>query len=350
MRNTNTRIARQFRIPHSTFRIGLLAGAFIAVLDCGRPAPDAPSVIVTIPRGASFDAAVDSLVARGVVTHPTTFYWYARLHGLPGNLKSGIYGFRADERWSELVDALKRGRGALRRWTVPEGLTLREIADLAQSQLGVPHDSLLAAAADPALLSRLGLAGVAGTAEGYLYPTTYTVRMRVGAAELVRLMTDQFLAHWQAEWQPRLDTLRMSRHQLVTLASIIQAEVRYRPDREYVSAVYHNRLRKGMRLEADPTVIYAYGRRLNRVYEKNLRIRSPYNTYLVPGLPPGPISQPDSANLAAALYPARVPFLFFVAQPDGKHIFSVTYREHQAAITAVRRMRTAARAPRPRGR
>jgi len=181
-------------------------------------------------------------------------------------------------------------------------------------------------------------------------PTTYTVRVRIGAGELVRLMTDQFIAHWVPEWETRLDTLHMTRQQLVTLASIVQAEVRYAPDAEYVSAVYHNRLRKGMRLEADPTVIYAYGRRLSRVYEKNLRIRSPYNTYLVPGLPPGPISQPDSASIAAALYPARVPFLFFVAQPDGKHIFSVTYREHQAAIVAVRRMRTAARAPRPRGR
>jgi len=93
-------------------------GAMIAVIGCASPTPDAPSVIVTIPRGATFDAAVDSLVAHGVVTHPTTFNWYARLHGLPGNLKSGIYGFRADERWSELVDALKRGRGALKRRVV----------------------------------------------------------------------------------------------------------------------------------------------------------------------------------------------------------------------------------------
>ncbi len=335
------------RNPKSPIR-NLLFGALLAPIACGgSPAADAPTVIVTIPRGATFDAAVDSLVAHGVVSHPTTFYWYARLHGLPGELKSGSYGFHADERWSDLVEALKVGRGALMRWTVPEGLTLREIADLAQSQLRVPRDSFLAAAGDPETLRRLG---IVGTAEGYLYPTTYTVRVRIGAGELVRLMTDQFIAHWVPEWETRLDTLHMTRHQLVTLASIIEAEVRYAPDAEYVSAVYHNRLRKGMRLEADPTVIYAYGRRLSRVYEKNLRIRSPYNTYLVPGLPPGPISQPDSASIAAALYPARVPFLFFVAQPDGKHIFSVTYREHQAAIVAVRRMRTAARAPRPRGR
>jgi len=351
MRSVTSTLALRFRIPHSAFRIGLLAS--LSACSSPTPTPCEPAAqcrIVTIPRGATFDAAVDSLVAHGIVTHPTTFHWYARLHGLPGSLKSGTYGFHAHEGWSELVDALKRGRGALLRWTVPEGLTLREIADLAQSQLGVPHDSLLAAASNPTLLRQLGVAGLAGTAEGYLYPTTYTVRVRVGPGELVRLMTDQFQAHWQEEWQPRLDSLRMTRHQLVTLASIIQAEVRYAPDREYVSAVYHNRLRKGMKLEADPTVIYAYGRRLTRVWEKNLRIRSPYNTYLVPGLPPGPISQPDTASLAAALYPARTPFLFFVAQPDGKHIFSVTYREHLAAIQAVHRMQRAARAQRPPGR
>src|SRR5207247_596923 len=138
------------------------AAAAARTLADGSPAPEAPTVTVPLPRGATFDAAVDSLVAHGVVTHPTTFHWYARLHGLPGSLKSGIYGFHADERWSELVDALKRGRGALTRWTVPEGLTLREIADLAQCQLRVPRDSLPAAAAAPALLAHLALPRGAG--------------------------------------------------------------------------------------------------------------------------------------------------------------------------------------------
>src|SRR2546427_317856 len=173
----------------------------------------------------------------------------------------------------------------------------------------------------------------------------------VGAEEgRVRVMTARFLAYWRPGGQARLDSLHWSRAQLVTLASIIQAEVRYAPDREYVSAVYHNRLKRRMKLEADPTVIYAYGRRLKRVYEKNLLIRSPYNTYLHPGLPPGPIGQPDTASLRAALYPAPVPFLYFVAQPDGKHIFSVTFAEHLAAIRAVHRMRIAARARQTPGR
>jgi len=337
-----------FRVPTSAFRV-LLPG--VLWLACGvPPAGDADKVIVTIPRGATLGAAIDSLAARGIIGSPGLFDLYARLRGLGSGLKSGVYAFRPDERWAEVVDDLKRGRGTLIRWSVPEGLMLSEVAAQAQAQLGVARDSFLAAARDPDVLRRLGLDARATSAEGYLYPTTYTVRVHVGARELVRLMIDRFIDAWTPAWQGRLDSLHLSRQQLVTLASIIQAEVRYAPDREYVSAVYHNRLRHGMKLDADPTVIYAYGRRLKRVYDKNLRIRSPYNTYLHAGLPPGPISQPDTASLRAALYPAPVPFVYFVAQPDGKHIFSVTFAEHQAAIRAVHRMRTAARAPQPPGR
>jgi len=323
----------------------------LCIAACGaehRPPCEAGSgdcVAVTIPRGATLKAAVESLVAGGVIRHRDRFTLYARLRGLGRSLKSGNYAFHRGAEWGEIVAALKLGRGTLVRFRVPEGLMLFEIADLA-ARLAVSRDSFRAATQDPLVLRDLGVYAVAATAEGYLYPTTYTVRPRSTARELVRLMTDQFAAHWPLAWQARAETLRMSRHQIVTLASIIQAEVRYAPDRNYVSAVYHNRLRRGMLLQADPTVVYALGRRPTRVYEKTLRTPSPYNTYLHPGLPPGPINQPDSASLEAALFPARTPFLFFVAQPDGKHIFSVTYAEHLVAIQQVQEMRAAARAPR----
>ena len=347
-RNNRWKRTSLCRVPRSAFRLSL-AGALLAGC-AGPPTESADTVVVTIPRGATLDAAIDSLAARGVIRSPWLFGAYARLRGLGSGLKSGVYGLHTGAGWAEVVDALRKGRGALARFTIPEGLTLAEVADYARIQLGVPRDSFLAAARDPALLAKLGLGPGATSAEGFLYPTTYLVRVHPAAREVVRMTTDRFLAYWSPEWQARLDSLQWSRAQLVTLASIIQAEVRYAPDREYVSAVYHNRLQRGMKLEADPTVIYAYGRRLKRVFEKNLRIRSPYNTYLHAGLPPGPIGQPDTASVRAALYPAPVPFLYFVAQPDGKHIFSVTFAEHLAAIRAVHRMRTAARAQRTRGR
>ena len=333
-------------IPRSHFRV-LFVGVLIA---CSGPSPaGAPdTVTVTIPRGAALGVAIDSLAATGVITHPFGFSIYARLRGLRGDLKSGTYAFRRHDDWSDVVDALERGRGKLVRWPVPEGLMLWEIAQRAQINLGVPRDSFLAAARDPALLDELDLGDRTETLEGFLYPTTYLVRAHINARDLVRSMVREFTAHWRPEWGARLDSLRFTRSDIVTLASIIQAEVRYGPDRAFVSAVYHNRLTRGMRLEADPTVIYAYGRRLHRVWEKNLRVASAYNTYLHAGLPPGPICSPDSASIAAALYPAPYPFLYFVAQPDGKHVFSATYQDHLAAIRRIKQApRRAAGRPAP---
>ncbi len=343
-RNRRTTFTALFRVPTSAFRV-LLALAFAA---CGSS--DGPRVTVTIPAGASLDAAVDSLAATHVINHPGSFRLYARLRGLAGSLKSGVYLLHQDESWSDVVAALERGRGVEQRFIVREGLRLAEVADLARAQLKIPRDSFLAAAEDSTLLTNVGLPVEAPSAEGYLFPTTYLLPLRIGARELVRVMIHQFTQQWSPEWQARLDSLHFSRHELVTLASIIESEVRYDPDRPFISAVYQNRLKRGMRLEADPTVSYAYGRRLKRVWEKNLAVRSAYNTYLHAGLPPGPISQPGRASLAAALYPADVPFLYFVAQTDGKHIFSATYAEHLAAIRRVKEMRRAARAPRRPGR
>ena len=327
----------------------LAAALVLAVAGCG-PAPEGKPVTVTVPPGATLDAAIDSLSAHDVVRNPARFRWYARLRGLGGSLKTGVYLLPRDAAWSDVVATLERGHGVEVRWTVREGLMLWEVANLAAEQLGIPRDSMLTAASDPALQQELGLPPGATSLEGYLFPTTYMIPVHITARDLVRVMTREFLAQWHPEWTPRLDSLHMTRQQLVTLASIVEAEVRYDPDRPFVAAVYRNRLARGMKLEADPTVIYAYGRRLKRVWEKNLAVRSRYNTYLYPGLPPGPICQPGLASLAAALEPAPVPFLFFVAQPDGKHIFSVTYSEHEAAIRAVKRMRTGARGRPPQDR
>jgi peptidoglycan lytic transglycosylase G len=326
--------------------LGVLA---LMVVGCGT-SPKAKRVTVTIPPGATLDAAIDSLAAHDVVRSPGRFKWYAHLRGLGSSLKTGEYLLPPDAPWNDVVTTLKRGHGAEVRWTVREGLMLTEVADLAADQLGISRDSMIAAAVDPALRHELDLPPSATSVEGYLFPTTYTLPVRISARDLVRVMTHAFLAHWQPAWTQRLESQHMTRHQLVTLASIIEAEVRYEPDRPFVSAVYRNRLARGMKLEADPTVAYAYGRRLKRVWDKNLAVRSRYNTYLYPGLPPGPICQPGLASLAAAFDPAPVPFLFFVAQPDGKHIFSVTYAEHERAIRAAKRMRTESPARRTRGR
>jgi UPF0755 protein len=327
-------------------------GAWVGLLtiSCNSQQPSplttrADTVIVTIPRGASYSQALDSLVARGVIMNRDWFSLYARLRGVPGNLKSGIYTFQHDERWRDVASALKKGRGLEVRFTVLEGMMGKEIGERAQSWLRVPRDSFAAAMRDTSLERELGIKPNPNGVEGYMYPTTYVVPVGIKARELVKLMVHEFIARWQPEWQGRLGELHMTRHEVVTLASIIEAEVRYRPDRPYVSAVYHNRLKLGMPLQADPTINYAYGRRLRRVWERNLQIRSPYNTYLNPGLPPGPIDQPSDSSLIAALYPAPINYLYFVAQPDGKHIFSASYADHLAAIKRVRQRHGSAAPP-----
>jgi UPF0755 protein len=233
-----------------------------------------------------------------------------------------------------VLNTLVSGGEVLERLAVPEGLMLPEVAEWVSQQIGIQPDSFLAAARDPDLIDRTG-ASVA-TLEGYLYPSTYYVRVTATAREVVRQMLAEFEARWHAGWDERARELGMTRHQVVILASIIEGEVRYDPDRRYVSSVYHNRLTQRMRLQADPTVIYALGTR-RRLYQRDYQFQSPYNTYLISGLPPGPISQPSEASLEAALFPANTDFLYFVARPDGKHVFSRTYREHLAAIREVRR-------------
>src|SRR6266516_3383824 len=175
----------RFRIPHSAFRI-LLVGALAA---CGGS--DGPRVTVTVPPGSTLDAAVDSLAANHVIAHPGTFRLYARLRGLAGSLKSGVYLLRQDESWSDVVAALERGRGVEQRFTVREGLRLAEVADLAQAALGIPRDSLLTAAQDRGLLAGLGLPERTTSVEGYLFPTTYLLPLHLGARELVGHDADQ---------------------------------------------------------------------------------------------------------------------------------------------------------------
>ena len=309
------------------------AGLAVALAaGCGTPAA-APTVRVTIPRSATLDQVTDSLVARGAITSPRWFRFYARLMGKEAAIRAGTYDVPRGASAPTALRILTIGRPAEQRLVVPEGLMLSEVARLIERQLGIPAESVIRTARDPALLARFGIP--ATTAEGYLYPSTYLVPVGAGAADVVRQMLNEFASRWQPAWDSRLDSLGLSRHQIVTLASIIEGEVRYPPDRPYVSSVYHNRLRRGMRLQADPTVIYALGRR-RRLYEKDYQTRSAHNTYLIDGLPPTPIGQPSAASIEAALYPARTNFLYLVARPDGKHIFSRNLREHLKAVAEAR--------------
>jgi UPF0755 protein len=284
-------------------------------------------------------AVAESLRAHGVITDPLRFRLTTRLRRLDRALQAGVYDFPRGERIAAVLDALTAGRTAAQRFTVPEGITLAELAALAEERIGVPADSVTAAARRLATEDAFHDAGP--SLEGFLLPETYTLPVEATADGLVRAMADGFLRGWRPEWTARLDTLGMTRRDVVTLASIVEGEARVDSERATIAGVYHNRLRRRMPLQADPTVQYAIqlatGRRKSRLFLKDYRTVSPYNTYLRPGLPPGPISSPGLASIEAALYPADVPWLYFVARGDGSHAFSATYREHVNAINRIRR-------------
>jgi UPF0755 protein len=279
-----------------------------------------------------------------VVTSRRTFKLLARLRGVDRSVQAGIYEFAPGVSPWRVLDVLASGRGVTLKFTVPEGLTIADVAALAAAHLGLPEDSMLAAARDGASATAV-LGFTVPSYEGFLRPETYSLPLGMKSRELVRVMAEGFKAVWEPGWNARLDSLGMSQLQLVTLASIVEGEARADDERETIAGVYHNRLKIGMALQADPTVQYALalaaGARKPRLYEKDYQFPSPYNTYLHPGLPPGPVNSPSHRSLQATLYPAKVAFLYFVAGPDGRHIFSRTYSEHLRNVAHVRRLMVA---------
>jgi UPF0755 protein len=313
----------------------------LSVLSCGGSSVQAARVI--LPSGASFSAVTDSLKAHGVIQNPRWFKLLARVRGVDRSVHAGVYEFPAGVSQWTVLGMLARGKKAALRFTVPEGLTVLEIADLAASRLGIPEDSFVAAARNGKAATAL-LGFPVTSFEGFLRPETYILPADINAGELVRFMVEGFKSEWKPGWDARLDSLKMSRLELVTFASIVEGEARADDEREIIAGVYRNRLKIGMALQADPTVQYAIslkrGKRKSRLFQKDYQVESPYNTYLRPGLPPGPVNSPGRRSIEAALYPADVRFLYFVAGPDGRHVFSRTYGEH---LRAIRKLRAGAR-------
>jgi len=229
---------------------------------------------------------------------------------------------------------LNGGRGLINTVTIPEGWTIAQITPALARTLKVPAESVTAAVRDTALLARLDVPNP--TLEGYLFPDTYAFPLGTTARQAVREMVYSFERRWKPSWDSAALAMKINRNDLVTMASIVEKEARLPEERPVIAAVYYNRLRKGMLLQADPTVQYALGHHVGRVLYKDLAIKSPYNTYVNKGLPPGPIASPGVASLAAAASPANVQYLYFVASQDGHHEFRMTLEQHATAVRQVR--------------
>jgi UPF0755 protein len=313
----------------------LVAGAAVATLMTACRGSGTGEVRVVIPRGASLRVAADSLASRGVIQSAFAFRMYALVRRSNRSIKAGTYQLSRGISWGEALDDLRGGKGLMRSITIPEGWSLSQIVPQLARVLSAPVDSVQAAVRDTALLHLLDVP--TPTLEGYLFPDTYTFPDGTTPRTAVHAMVARFQTVWDPAWDAQLQKVAMSRNDVMALAAIVEKEARLPEERPVIAAVYLNRLKAGMLLQADPTVQYAIGHHVTRVFYKDLEIDSPYNTYKHAGLPPGPIASPGKPAIVASLFPAKVPYRFFVAHPDGHHEFTTSFRDHSAAVKRARR-------------
>jgi UPF0755 protein len=294
-------------------------------------------VFVEIPRGASIRRIAVTLAEQGVVRRALTFEFLARLRGR-ADLKAGEYHFNRPVTADEVLARLVRGDLYYLTFTVPEGLTMFQVADRVAALRLASRDEFLLAAQNPELIR--DLAPQARSLEGFLFPSTYQFARKTGAEEIVRAMVEAFRREWKTLTNPPEAPLQLNPLQVVTMASLVEKETPQAEERELVAGVYYNRLKKGVALQCDPTVLYAMelsGKNDGIIHQSDLRLDSPYNTYRHRGLPPGPIGNPGVAALRAALRPAPVDYLYFVANLEGGHSFSRTLAEHNRNVARYRR-------------
>lgn len=294
---------------------------------------DATERFVEIPTGAGSRTIGDRLIEAGVVRDPITFRVALWLTGDARRLKAGEYRFDRPMTPVEVIAKIARGDVYVVNLTFPEGLNIREMGKIFETRGVGPASAFVDAANDPSLIRSLD--PEADNLEGYLFPETYALPRHTGAAALTRLMTNRFQQVLTPELRRAAEAGGLSVRHVVTLASLVEKETAQPEERPLVAAVYLKRLRIGMPLQADPTVIYALeraGKYTGNLRREDLSFDSPYNTYRYPRLPPGPIASPGQSSLEAVVRPAAVDFLYFVSRNDGSHEFAATLNEHNRNV------------------
>ena len=293
----------------------------------------APGLYLEIPQGSGSMTIGERLVAAGVVRDMVTYRIALYVSGRARHLQAGEYRFEHAMTPFQVIDKIARGDVIVITVTFPEGLSIAEMSRIFESHHLGKAAAFVAAARDPGLIRELDPA--ATDLEGYLFPDTYPLSLRVDAPQLIRLMVARFMHAFPADLRQKAAERNLSVRQAVTLASIVEKETGRADERPLVAAVYVNRLRIGMPLQCDPTIIYALqraGKYTGDLKREDLALNSPYNTYRFPGLPPGPIASPGRASLEAAVNPATAEYIYFVSRNDGSHAFAKTLDEHNKNV------------------
>ncbi len=285
---------------------------------------------MNIQRGMSLGEVAQYLHEQGLIANAQWFRVMGKLTRADRKIQPGEYELHAGLTPTEILSRLKEGKVYYHAVTIPEGYTVRQIAEVLSDKELVDEARFLALTQNAKFITSLNIE--AKNLEGYLFPDTYFVARLTPEEEIIRTFVHRFRKAFSPELQTRAKEMGMSVQEVLTLASVIEKETGLSQERSMVSGVFHNRLAKNIPLQSDPTVIYAIEAFDGNIRKRDLSIKSPYNTYQVRGLPPGPIANPGEASIQAALYPTPSDYVYFVSKNDGSHKFSVTLAEHNRAV------------------
>lgn len=314
-----------------------LVVSYFTVLNYIQVTPSvSEDIMVEIPKGSGLSSISEKLMRSGVIANDKLFILYVMKEGWQDDLKAGEYEFEKGSTMAQVVSKIVQGDVELDKVTIPEGLTIKEIARLLHQKGVVSESEFIAETQNKELIKNLLGPGI-NSFEGYLFPETYSYSKSLNSKELITLMVERF----KVVYEPLSDQTKrvnLTDNEILTLASIIEKETGAGFERPIISAVFQNRLRIGMKLDSDPTVIYGMGDNYNgNLRRKDLRQYTEYNTYVIKGLPPGPIANPGKDSIVAVLNPADVKYLYFVSKGDGTHHFSNSLREHHNAVNKYQR-------------
>lgn len=305
-----------------------------ALISPVEPTSQVREIIIEIPEHFSCAGTGDVLFQKGLVRSPRLATLYARMHSLDQQIKPGRYLFNTGQSLPEIVRALVAGPSDKGVFTVPEGYTLSQLVALLAEKGLADEEKISACVRQPdAYAEYTFLEGIPDgqDLEGYLFPDTYQVGMMSGEEKIISMMLGRFAMELKdLEYEQKALAMGLTLHEAVTIASMIEWEAKVDEERAIIAGVIFNRLRLGMPLQIDATVKYALGGQRTKIYLNDLEINSPYNTYQITGLPPGPINSPGRASLLAAVQPASTDYLYYVAKPDGTHAFSTNLDDHNA--------------------
>jgi UPF0755 protein len=315
--------------------LAIIAVAWLVAFVAPIHSAGGKGIILTIQRGESADQVYSTITRSHVVSNIVLFRIFSKIFGIDRKIKAGKYllsGYYSDYDVMRLISAGKSN--LLVSVTIPEGMDTRQIAEICHHDLGVDSAAFAREALGDSMAEVLGVPS--SNLEGYLFPDTYDFYYGTKPGEIMKRMTDEFKFYFNDSLKERARVMGYTVNQIMTMASIVEAEAQIDSERAIIASVYYNRLRKRMPLDADPTIEYALGKH-TEIYYKDLHIKSPYNTYENYGLPPTPICSPGLKSIMAALYPDTTDYLYFVANGKGGHVFTVTFRAHKRAIRAYRR-------------